>query len=275
MTQYGSEPDKPEERFSATFVDGDVIPLPIDSISLNSDQPRQSQYDPGWKSFVESIEQYGVIEPVIVSINDNSDILLVAGERRLEAAKEAGLTEIYAKVFHPDKVDVEAIALVENIQRLDLNPVDRACAVAKLVEKNGKKKTVVAKMLGIDRTSIANLVKVSTLPDKIIAEVRKHDAYALRELIKIANIKDKKEQREAFKSYQATLGIDSEGQSKAGADGKRLRRPFAEAWNSQIQTFSDRLSKLPKKDKDEVIKIKPELLKLREQIDQVLKKLDK
>lgn len=97
----------------------------------------------------------------------------------------------------------------------------------------------------------------------------------MRELIKIANRADKKEQREAFKGYQATLGIDSEGQTMAEADGKRSRRPFVEAWSSQIQTFSDKLSKLPKKDKDEVMKVKPELLKLREQIDQVLKMLDK
>jgi len=275
MTYYGSDPDNPDDRYTGDFVDGDVIPMLINSISLNPGQPRQSEYDPDWESFVESVKQYGVIEPVIVSIDDDNNKVLVAGERRLEAAKEAGLTEVYAKVFHPDKVDVEAIALVENIQRLDLNPVDRACAVAKLVKKNSNKKAVVAKMLGIDRTSVANLVKVSTLPDKIIAEVRKHDAYALRELIKIANIADKKEQREAFKSYQATLGIDSEGQTKAEADVKRSRRPFIEAWSSQIQTFSDKLSKLPKKDKDEVIKIKPELLKLREQIDQVLRKLGK
>lgn len=145
--------------------------LTISKIKPNPYQPRkQPQED--LSDLVLSIKEHGVLQPVIVRIRKevNTDLVnyeLVVGERRLRAAQEAGLTEIPAII--KDTTDIEMIewALIENIQRTDLNIIEQALAYKKLMEDFSMTHEMIAEKVGKDRSTITNTLRLLTLPEKI------------------------------------------------------------------------------------------------------------
>ena len=142
--------------------------IDISLIDNNKEQPRKN-FDPtALKELADSIKTYGVIQPILVTPNGNR-YTIVAGERRFRASKLAGLKKIPAVVREYTKQQVQEIALLENIQREDLNPIETAKAMQELLENYNWTQDVLAERLGKSRPVIANYVRLLSLCPEVIA----------------------------------------------------------------------------------------------------------
>ncbi|HXV52631.1 MAG TPA: ParB/RepB/Spo0J family partition protein [Solirubrobacterales bacterium] len=142
--------------------------VPIDLIRPNPDQPRRA-FDPETiTTLATSIAEAGVIQPLIVRPLADGRYELIAGERRWRAAREAGLDAVPAMVRDEDAARRMQTALIENVAREDLNPVDEARACATLVEELGLSKEELAGRLGRTRPAISNLIRLLDLPDDVL-----------------------------------------------------------------------------------------------------------
>ena len=140
--------------------------IPLGMIQANPGQPRR-RFDPdSLASLVASIKEAGVIQPVIVRPLPDGRYELIAGERRWRAAQEASLETIPALVRADDELERMQTALIENVVREDLNPVEEARACATLVEELGVSKEELARRLGRSRPALSNLIRILDLPDE-------------------------------------------------------------------------------------------------------------
>ncbi len=147
----------------------------IDRILPNPYQPRKD-FDPeSLREFAESIKEYGILEPLLVSRKEMETergvevfYELIAGERRWQAAKSIGLTKVPVIVKHVSERAKLEIALIENLQRKDLNPVERAKGFARLMEEFGLTQREIAERIGKSRAFIANTLRLLKLPDQIL-----------------------------------------------------------------------------------------------------------
>ena len=146
----------------------------ISRITPRGDQPRKSFDDNALQVLADSIREHGVIQPIVVRevgvLDDNYEI--IAGERRWRAAKMAGLDEIPAVIMTGDELKVAEVALIENVQRKDLNPIEEAMAYKALIERFGLKQEEVAKQAGKSRSAVANMLRLLELPDEVLSLVQ-------------------------------------------------------------------------------------------------------
>ncbi len=152
--------------------EGEVIQnLKVIDVEPNRDQPRRSFDEESIEELASSIKEYGVIQPIIVTKQDDY-YQIVAGERRWRASKKAGLSEIPAIVREYDKQKNSEIALIENIQREDLNPIEKAMAIRELLDTYDLTQQKLADKLGISRSGLANSVRILNLSPKVIELVK-------------------------------------------------------------------------------------------------------
>ncbi len=144
-----------------------VRKLNINEIEPNKDQARKIFDDEAIDELSASIKEYGVIQPIIVSKKDKY-YEIIAGERRWRASKRAGLTEIPAIVRNNDVQKNKEISLIENIQREDLNPIEKARGIKLLMDEYDLTQAQVAEKLGKSRSSIANTVRILNLDERVI-----------------------------------------------------------------------------------------------------------
>ena len=154
-----------ESQQPAGSVDA-VRMLPIGQIDPNRDQPRRSFDEEGLKELAASIEAVGVLQPIIVAPSGDRFTIL-AGERRYRASRLAGLDEIPAIVRDWDSQKRLEAALIENLQRDDLNPVEEAMGVRQLMDEAGLTQEKAAERLGKSRPAVANLLRLLTLPESV------------------------------------------------------------------------------------------------------------
>jgi ParB family chromosome partitioning protein len=143
--------------------------LAVDLIKPKKDQPRRQFDQESLQALADSVSERGVIQPVLVRPRAGGTFELVAGERRWRAAKLAGLAHVPALVQDRDDATTLEVALVENMAREDLNPVEEARAVAGLVEELGLTREAVGKRVGRSRVAISNLLRILDLPDEALA----------------------------------------------------------------------------------------------------------
>ena len=141
--------------------------LKVSEIEPNRDQPRRIFEEEALNELSESIKRYGVIQPIIVSKKDDY-YQIVAGERRWRASKKAGLNEIPAIVRENDKQKNREIALIENIQREDLNPIEKARGIKLLMEQYNLTQQQVAEVIGKGRSTVTNTLRILNLDDRVI-----------------------------------------------------------------------------------------------------------
>jgi len=144
--------------------------LPVDAISPNPLQPRQRMAPEALEELAASIREHGLIQPLIVSQVSDGEVQryqLIAGERRLEAAKLAGLAKVAVVIREATPQEMLELALVENIQRADLNPLEQATAYRHLIDDFGLTQEQVAERVGKSRVVVANSVRLLRLPDEI------------------------------------------------------------------------------------------------------------
>jgi ParB family chromosome partitioning protein len=142
--------------------------VPVDSITANPRQPRERFDEEALEELAASIREVGVLQPIVIGPADDEDRhVLVAGERRLRAARKAGLTEIPAVIRPADDATRLAEALIENVQREDLGPLEEAAAYRGLMEDFGMTHEQVASRVGKSRSTITNAVRLLSLPGAI------------------------------------------------------------------------------------------------------------
>ena len=159
---FGPSPD--EEKVN----DDDVLKnLIITEVEPNREQPRKNFNQEALEELAESIKEYGLIQPIVVTEKDGY-YCIIAGERRWRACKLAGLEEIPAIVREDDERKNKEIALIENIQREDLNPFEKALGIKNLMESYNLTQEEVAKKLGKGRSTIANSIRVLNLEPRVL-----------------------------------------------------------------------------------------------------------
>ena len=141
--------------------------LKISEVEPNKDQPRRIFDEESLSELAESIKRYGVIQPIIVTKSDDY-YRIVAGERRWRASKKAGLTEIPAIVRENDEQKNREIALIENIQREDLNPIEKARGIKLLMDQYSLTQQQVAEILGKGRSTVTNTLRILNLDERVI-----------------------------------------------------------------------------------------------------------
>ena len=160
--------------------EGAATTLRIAEVEPRSDQPRKQFDKEALEALADSIASYGVLQPILVRQNPNFEgyFEIIAGERRWRAAKMAGLTEIPAIVLDGDDLKTAQIAVIENVQREDLNVVEEAFAYKALIEQFDLTQEEVAKQVGKSRPTIANLLRLLDLPDDVLEQLKAGDLTA-------------------------------------------------------------------------------------------------
>lgn len=147
---------------------GELRELPVETIVPNPSQPR-TKFDPdALAGLASSIEESGVVQPLLVRSLRDGGYELIAGERRWRAAKQAGLEKVPAIVRDSEQAERLQVALIENMVREDLNPVDEARACAALVDDLGLSKEDLARRIGRSRPAVSNLIRLLDLPDEAL-----------------------------------------------------------------------------------------------------------
>lgn len=147
---------------------GEVVSsLSVEQILPNRYQPRTTFAENELSELVQSVQEHGVLQPIVVRRKGDGMYELIAGERRLRAVKIAGLPTIPALVRNSNDEKALALALVENIQRQDLNPMEEARAYSQLMGEFGLTQDLVARSVGKDRSSIANMLRLLMLPKEV------------------------------------------------------------------------------------------------------------
>ena len=148
--------------------DGEVVKeLKIIEVEPNRNQPRKQFDEEALNELAESIKRYGLIQPIIVTKKDGY-YQIIAGERRWRASKKAGLKTIPAIIREDDEKKNQEIALIENIQREDLNAVEKAMGIKLLMEEHNLKQSEVADILGKSRSGVANTLRILNLDPRVL-----------------------------------------------------------------------------------------------------------
>ena len=152
--------------------------LRITEISPNKAQPRRDFDDAALEALADSIKKHGVLQPILVRPLPTGGYQIVAGERRWRAARMAGLDEMPVYIRELDDDRAAQLALVENLQREDLNPIEEALGYKSLMDSTGCTQDDVARVVGKSRSAVANSLRLLSLDKKTIESVRKGDISA-------------------------------------------------------------------------------------------------
>ncbi len=218
------EPPLPESGAQA----GAPLSLPLGRLRPNPDQPRRDFPQESLSELADSIREHGIIQPILVEEDGAGGYLIVAGERRWRAAQMAGLREVPVILrAYTDKDRLE-VAIIENIQREDLNPVEEAEAYRRLMELSGAPQEEVAKRVGKNRSTVANALRLLKLPPECLESLRQGELSPghARAILAVVNPAD----QEILRRRIAEQGLSvrqAEDQARALNAGQRAASPKA------------------------------------------------
>ena len=204
--------------------------IKVIEIEPNRDQPRRNFDEEALEELANSIKTYGVLQPILVNKKDNY-YEIVAGERRWRAAKKAGLDEMPCII----KDDItersnKEIALIENLQRVDLNPIDKAKGLKELIDDYGMTQKELADSIGISRSNIANSVRILNLDSRVIelAQDGKLTEGHCRNLVMI---------EDPEKQYKAALNIIAKNESVRDIERKVKNKKISESKDPRLEAI--------------------------------------
>lgn len=142
--------------------------LRVSELEPNRNQPRKNFSDEAITALADSIREHGILQPILVRPMSHGGYQIVAGERRWRAARMLGLTEVPVNIRELTDFEAMQIALIENLQRENLNPVEEAEGYKELIEKYGMTQEKVANTVGRSRSSVANSIRLLTLPEEVL-----------------------------------------------------------------------------------------------------------
>lgn len=166
--------DDENERASDAASVSDIARVPVEFIVPDPEQPRKSFADDAIAELAASIRAKGLLQPILVrpAPGKKREYLIVAGERRWRAAQKAQLHEVPVIIREFDDDQAAEIALIENVQRVDLNPIEEAEAYQRLAEKHDRSQADIAEAVGKSRSHIANMMRLTGLPQPVKEQVR-------------------------------------------------------------------------------------------------------
>ena len=208
MQTLGEENTQPEETADSK----NLKTLRITEVEPNREQPRKNFNQESLEELSESIKTYGIIQPIVVS-KENGYYAIIAGERRWRAAKLAGLEEIPAIIRDSDEQTNREISLIENIQREDLNPYEKALGIRSLMDRYGLTQEEVSKKIGKSRSSVSNTVRILYLAPDVL-ELVKQGKLTEGHCKALAGISNPKRQ------YEAAIRMIEKGESVRQAESK-------------------------------------------------------
>lgn len=225
---------------SEEIQEGEVVQnIKITEIEPNRDQPRKKFDEDKLEDLAASIKQYGVIQPIIVTKKDDY-YQIIAGERRWRAAKMADLKEMPCLVRSRTEQENREIALIENIQRENLNPIEKARGLRQLLDDYGLTQQALADKLGMSRSALTNNVRVLNLDPRVIDLVLEYDfsEKQCRQLLRVPNPE---------KQYKLAMGIVKEGDSDTELERKinndevlaRKNKYFEEKYRAIFKDIED------------------------------------
>ena len=179
--------------------------LPIYKVEPNPDQPRRDFDEEELQALADSITEHGIIQPLTVRELNSGYYQIIAGERRWRAARLAGLGEVPVVIIEADDKKAMELALIENLQRQDLNPVEEALGYRSLMEDHGMTQEEAAKRVGKSRPAVANALRLLGLEPEVLEKVRKGELSAGHARA-ILTIKSEKKQLAAAQKI-AALGL--------------------------------------------------------------------
>lgn len=167
-----------ENYIEEAVKDNGVETIKISLIEPKPDQPRKYFDEEALAQLSESIKQHGLLQPIIVRRVGGGFFQIVAGERRFRASKLAGMTEIPAIIIEADEMKASELAIIENVQREDLNPFEEASAYKALMETYGLTQEEVSAKVGKSRSAVANTMRLLDLPEDVLDMLRSADISA-------------------------------------------------------------------------------------------------
>lgn len=244
----------------------EVVELPIESLAPNPDQPRTRFDRAGLEALAASIAESGVVQPVIAARLSDGSYELIAGERRWRAAGIAGLKTVPAVLRDQAEAERLELALIENMVREDLNPVEEARACLALVEELGLSKEELGKRIGRSRSQVSNLVRLLDLPEEaiVLLEAGELSEGHGRAILQAADHETRKKLatqaaaegwtvRRTEQEARATTGKDSSKKGRQGFTAEQARR--AEAVAAGLETRLDRPVRIRPKGEGAVVEI--------------------
>lgn len=199
-----------------------LINIPLNKLSPNPNQPRKSFSNESLQQLADSIKEKGVIQPIIAEGKEDGTYVIIAGERRFRAAQIAGLSEIPVLPKDFSEEEKLEIALIENIQREDLNPIEQAQAIKSLMETTGMNQDEIAKRLGISRSGLTNTLRLLKLP-KNIQEALKLNKISSGHGRAILSVSDEREQQNLFKRILSDNFTVRTAEEEAGTTKKKQK----------------------------------------------------
>jgi ParB family chromosome partitioning protein len=249
---------KPEDRVNI------VLFVPVDHIRKNPHQPRKEFDEERLEELGASIKEHGLIQPITVRYIGEKRFELISGERRLRAAKLAGLREIPAFIREADDEQSMAFALIENIQREELNPLEVALGYKRLLEEFDYTQAEVADRVGKNRTTVTNMLRLLNLPD-FIQSALKANKISMGHARSLITIEDEDIQQKILDRVikdglsvrqieDAVRDISSPSKSKKKSKSKKeTSNPFYDEISARLRrTFSTKVNVQPKKEGGEI-----------------------
>jgi ParB family transcriptional regulator, chromosome partitioning protein len=224
-----------------------VLDIPVAHIRANPNQPRKEFRDDSLDELADSIKKHGLIQPVTVRYLGEKRFELISGERRLRASKLAGIDSIPGYIREADDDEILTLAIIENIQREDLSPLEVAIGYQRMMDELGLTQMEVAEKVGKNRSTVTNMVRLLNLPDFIQAALRdeKISAGHARTLI---NVKDEKEQKKLLsKIIHQSLSVreleDQVRNLEKKNEQKRKKKSTSGKENPFLNEISERLKR--------------------------------
>lgn len=197
--------------------------IPLSEIVPNSEQPRRNFSHAELEDLVASVKQHGIMQPILVTEKEDGGYELIAGERRLRAAQIAGLATIPALVRTATQQEKLELALVENIQRQNLNPIEEAFAFQRLMEEFGMLQQQVADTVGKSRPVVANTIRLLELPDPI-KKALIDGVINMSKARALLSLKDEKDQLQMFRSMLGESVTAKDVEQAVAAKGQASRK---------------------------------------------------
>ncbi|MBP8625781.1 MAG: ParB/RepB/Spo0J family partition protein [Syntrophorhabdales bacterium] len=232
-----------EDRDSVRFI-------PVDQIITNPRQPRFEIKEETLENLALSIKEKGLIQPIVVRKKDNR-YEIVAGERRYRACVMAGLKEVQASVKDFNDLEALEVALIENLQREDLNPIEIATVYDKFIKDFGYTQQELADKIGIDRSTVANFIRILSLPDwikQLMSEGRLTQGHA-RSLLSLTSEREQKK----FVNRILNEGMSVRGLEKEVKKVREKVSPFSHIEETLRETLGTRVDITYKKNKGKII----------------------
>ncbi len=222
-----------------------VTQIKLSRIEPNKEQPRKVFDEEKLETLAESIKKHGVIQPIIVKDMDNGFYQIVAGERRWRASRMAGLKEIPAIIRSYDELTTMQVALIENLQRENLNPIEEALSYKALLDDFSLTQEQVSEQVGKSRSAVANSIRLLTLPE-IVREMLENGVLSsghARAILAVNNDADKLLLAE--KIVEAGLSV-----RQAEQLAKSLNKPKKESKKAQMTQFDIALGEIQRRMSD-------------------------